>query len=188
MRHQPPGCLHWLGGNTQRGMSEEERGKSEISPYDSSLSISVNRHGTTKEQYAKVAEKNHRHSVNNPYAQFQDEYSLDEILGSKEICDPITVRRVCVCVCVCACVCVCVCVCACVCVCVRVCVCVCVCVCVHVCVCVCMCVCACACVRVAVCVHAFLHTCVHKMKALTLLELKLISLKLRDRLSCRLHC
>ena len=72
-------------------------------------SIPVNRHGTTKEQYAKVAEKNHRHSVNNPYAQFQVEYSLDEILASKEICDPITVRCVCVCVCVCLCLCVCVC-------------------------------------------------------------------------------
>ena len=70
----------------------------------------MDRHGTTKEQYAKVAEKNHRHSVNNPYAQFQVEYSLDEILASKEICDPITVRCVCGmrCVCVCACVCACV--------------------------------------------------------------------------------
>ena len=47
-----------------------------------------------------MAEKNHRHSVNNPYAQFQVEYSLDEILASKEICDPITVSvYVCECVC-----------------------------------------------------------------------------------------
>lgn len=51
------------------------------------------RHGTTKEHYARVAEKNHRHSINNPYAQFQVEYSLDEILASKEICDPITVSE-----------------------------------------------------------------------------------------------
>ena len=66
------------------------------------------RHGTTKEQFARVAEKNHRHSVNNPYAQFQVEYSLDEILASKEICDPITVRvYVCECVCVYECVSVC---------------------------------------------------------------------------------
>ena len=64
------------------------------------------RYGTTKEQFARVAEKNHRHSVNNPYAQFQVEYSLDEILASKEICDPITVS-VCVCVCVCLCMSVC---------------------------------------------------------------------------------
>jgi acetyl-CoA acyltransferase len=37
--------------------------------------------GTTRGQIAKIAEKNHRHSVNNPYAQFQDEYTLDEILA-----------------------------------------------------------------------------------------------------------
>ena len=49
------------------------------------------RYGTTKEQFAKVAEKNHRHSVNNPYAQFQDVYTLEEILGAKEICQPLTV-------------------------------------------------------------------------------------------------
>lgn len=38
-----------------------------------------------------VAEKNHRHSVNNPLAQFQEAYTLQEILESKEICYPITV-------------------------------------------------------------------------------------------------
>ena len=38
-----------------------------------------------------VAEKNHRHSVNNPYAQFQDKYTLKQILSSKEICNPLTV-------------------------------------------------------------------------------------------------
>lgn len=48
------------------------------------------RYGTTKEQFARVAVKNHRHSVNNPYAQFQDEYSLEEILASKEIFEPLT--------------------------------------------------------------------------------------------------
>ena len=51
------------------------------------------RYGTTKEQYAKVAEKNHRHSVNNPYAQFQDEYTLEEILNSKPIFEPLTVSN-----------------------------------------------------------------------------------------------
>src|SRR5262249_39679583 len=34
--------------------------------------------------------KNHKHSVNNPYAQFQDEYTLDEIKGAKEIYAPLT--------------------------------------------------------------------------------------------------
>ncbi|MCU1639872.1 MAG: lipid-transfer protein [Nocardia sp.] len=46
--------------------------------------------GTTAEHFAKIGHKNHMHSVNNPYAQFQDEYSLDEILGSRMIYDPLT--------------------------------------------------------------------------------------------------
>lgn len=53
--------------------------------------LTASRYGTTKEHFAKVAEKNHRHSVNNPYAQFQEPYSLDQILSSKEICPPLTV-------------------------------------------------------------------------------------------------
>ncbi|HWT24359.1 MAG TPA: lipid-transfer protein [Solirubrobacteraceae bacterium] len=46
--------------------------------------------GTTREQIAKIAEKNHRHSVDNPFAQFQDEYTLDEILASPMVHDPLT--------------------------------------------------------------------------------------------------
>ena len=36
----------------------------------------MDRYGTKPEHFAKIAEKNHRHSVNNPYSQFRDEYSL----------------------------------------------------------------------------------------------------------------
>ena len=35
----------------------------------------MERYGTTAEQFAKIGWKNHKHSVNNPYSQFQDEYS-----------------------------------------------------------------------------------------------------------------
>ncbi len=34
--------------------------------------------------------KNHKHAVDNPYAQFQDEYTLDDILAAKMISDPLT--------------------------------------------------------------------------------------------------
>jgi acetyl-CoA acyltransferase len=47
-------------------------------------------YGTTREQFAKIGYKNHKHSVHNPYAQFQDEYTLDEILGSRSIYEPLT--------------------------------------------------------------------------------------------------
>ncbi|WP_431955895.1 lipid-transfer protein [Nocardia lijiangensis] len=47
-------------------------------------------YGTTAEHFAKIGYKNHKHSVNNPYSQFQDEYSLDDILGARMIYDPLT--------------------------------------------------------------------------------------------------
>ncbi|GGM83138.1 putative lipid-transfer protein Ltp1 [Longimycelium tulufanense] len=47
-------------------------------------------YGTTAEHFAKIGQKNHRHSVNNPYSQFQDEYTLEDILGSRMIYDPLT--------------------------------------------------------------------------------------------------
>jgi acetyl-CoA acetyltransferase len=52
-------------------------------------------HGTTEEQIAKVAEKNHRNSVNNPYSMYQKAFSLKEILASPLICDPIRLLETC---------------------------------------------------------------------------------------------
>lgn len=48
------------------------------------------RYGTTNEQFAKVGVKNHRHSANNPYAQFQDVYTLEEVLASRQVYGPLT--------------------------------------------------------------------------------------------------
>jgi len=50
----------------------------------------MERYGTTAEQFAKIGVKNHRHSVNNPYAQFQVEYSLEEVLAARTIYGPVT--------------------------------------------------------------------------------------------------
>ena len=50
----------------------------------------MKKYGTTAEHFAKIGYKNHKHSVNNPYAQFQDEYTLDDILAAKMISDPLT--------------------------------------------------------------------------------------------------
>ncbi|MBW8483012.1 lipid-transfer protein [Actinomadura parmotrematis] len=48
------------------------------------------RYGTTAEQFARIGLKNHKHSVNNPYAQFQDEYTLEEIRAARTIYEPLT--------------------------------------------------------------------------------------------------
>jgi acetyl-CoA acyltransferase len=50
----------------------------------------MDKYGTTAEQFAKIGWKNHKHSVNNPYAQFQDEYSLDDIKAARVVYDPLT--------------------------------------------------------------------------------------------------
>jgi sterol carrier protein 2 len=50
----------------------------------------MERYGSKPEHYAWIGYKNHKHSVNNPYAQFQTEYTLDEIAESRMIHDPLT--------------------------------------------------------------------------------------------------
>ncbi|HST34639.1 MAG TPA: lipid-transfer protein [Solirubrobacteraceae bacterium] len=50
----------------------------------------MERYGSAPEHYAWIGWKNHKHSVNNPYAQFQDEYSLEDIKDAKEIYAPLT--------------------------------------------------------------------------------------------------
>jgi acetyl-CoA acetyltransferase len=55
----------------------------------------MERYGSTAEHFAKVGEKNHRHSVNNPYSQFQDEYSLDDIKAAPMVYDPLTKLQCC---------------------------------------------------------------------------------------------
>jgi acetyl-CoA acyltransferase len=50
----------------------------------------MERYGSEARHFAWIAEKNHRHSAANPYAQFQAVYSLDEILSSREIHAPLT--------------------------------------------------------------------------------------------------
>jgi acetyl-CoA acyltransferase len=50
----------------------------------------MEKYGSTPEHFAKIGEKNHRHSANNPYAQFQDVYTLQEILDAKMVYPPLT--------------------------------------------------------------------------------------------------
>lgn len=55
----------------------------------------MEKYGTKVEHFAKIGWKNHKHSVNNPYSQFQSEYSLDEIMKSKPVFDFLTVLQCC---------------------------------------------------------------------------------------------
>ncbi|NXO79918.1 NLTP protein, partial [Sitta europaea] len=55
----------------------------------------MEKYGTNPEYFAKIAWKNHSHSTNNPYSQFQKEYTLDEVLHSRKIFDYLTVLQCC---------------------------------------------------------------------------------------------
>ena len=48
-------------------------------------------YGTTQRQLAVIASKNHFHSSLNPYAQFQNEMSVEEILSARSVTYPLTV-------------------------------------------------------------------------------------------------
>ena len=50
----------------------------------------MEKYGSQPDHYAWIGWKNHKHSVNNPYAQFQDEYSMDDIKAAKVIHEPLT--------------------------------------------------------------------------------------------------
>ncbi|HUB36252.1 MAG TPA: lipid-transfer protein [Solirubrobacteraceae bacterium] len=50
----------------------------------------IEKYGSHPDHYAWIGWKNHKHSVNNPYAQFQDEYSIEDIKAAKMIHEPLT--------------------------------------------------------------------------------------------------
>lgn len=55
----------------------------------------MKKYGTKPEHFAKIAYKNHKHSVNNPYSQFRDEYTLEQIMASPKIFGPLTKLQCC---------------------------------------------------------------------------------------------
>ena len=55
----------------------------------------LSRYGAKVEDFAEIARINHEHSQRNPYSQFQDAYSLDQIMTSPMIYEPLTKLQCC---------------------------------------------------------------------------------------------
>jgi acetyl-CoA acyltransferase len=55
----------------------------------------MRKYGTTVEQFAKVAVKNHKHSTKNPLSQYQVEVSLEDVLGARMVAYPNTLYMCC---------------------------------------------------------------------------------------------
>jgi len=55
----------------------------------------MERYGVKPEAFAMIGEKNHRHSANNPYSQFREVYTLDDVLAAPMVYDPLTRLQCC---------------------------------------------------------------------------------------------
>ncbi|HUE40077.1 MAG TPA: lipid-transfer protein [Candidatus Binatia bacterium] len=55
----------------------------------------MEKYGTKKATFAKIAVKNHRHSVSNPRSQYREACTIDEVFASRMIYDPLTILQCC---------------------------------------------------------------------------------------------
>ena len=55
----------------------------------------MRQYGTTAEHFAKVAVKNHKHSMHNPYSQYQVEMSLEDVMNARMVAWPNTLYMCC---------------------------------------------------------------------------------------------
>ncbi|XP_013877439.1 sterol carrier protein 2 [Austrofundulus limnaeus] len=111
-------CVLALGFERMERGSLSAKFTDRVNPVDKHMEVMVNRHGwaaappapqmfgnagrehmekygTKLEHFAKIAWKNHKHSMNNPYSQFQDEYSLEQVMNSKKVFDFLTLLQCC---------------------------------------------------------------------------------------------
>jgi acetyl-CoA acetyltransferase len=58
--------------------------------YGASARTYMKSSGATREDFAQVAVKSHRHAALNPYAQYRTEVTVDDVLASREIAPPLT--------------------------------------------------------------------------------------------------
>lgn len=58
--------------------------------YAMAARMHMEKHGITQRQLAVISAKNHNHSVHNPYAQYRNTFTVDEILEAPEVAYPLT--------------------------------------------------------------------------------------------------
>ncbi len=77
----------------QKAGGESGAGKSRslfMDIYAAGARMHMSKYGTTKEQFARIAVKNHNNGSLNPHAQYRERYTIEEILDSPLIAEPLT--------------------------------------------------------------------------------------------------
>uniref|UniRef100_A0A8C2Z8L4 Sterol carrier protein 2 n=1 Tax=Cyclopterus lumpus TaxID=8103 RepID=A0A8C2Z8L4_CYCLU len=97
-------CVLALGFEKMERGSLSSKFMDRTNPMDKHMEVMINRYGMVAapaaaqlfgnaqkpEHFAKLPGKNHKHSTNNPYSQFQDEYSLEQVMNSRKVFDFLT--------------------------------------------------------------------------------------------------
>jgi len=53
----------------------------------------MSEYGSTREQFAQVSVKSHKNSSMNPYARYHEPMTLEEVMNSRMIADPVTLYQ-----------------------------------------------------------------------------------------------
>lgn len=77
------------------GDPEIEQGLTMPALYAMRTQAYLNKYGGSMEQVARVTVKSRRHAARNPYSQFRDPCTVEEVLASRPISDPITLLQMC---------------------------------------------------------------------------------------------
>jgi len=87
-----------LAGGLQRPISEDLEGQLGLTMPGVFALVAkryMELYGATEKDFAKVSVKNHHHGCLNPFAQYRKEFTVEEILNSRMISDPITLLQCC---------------------------------------------------------------------------------------------
>jgi acetyl-CoA acetyltransferase len=86
MEHLKPPSEQIAGGESGAGKSRSLF----MDIYAAGARAHMAKYGTTKEQFAKIAVKNHNNGSLNPYAQYRERFTIQEILDSPPVAEPLT--------------------------------------------------------------------------------------------------
>lgn len=78
-----------------RGEYEQRMGKPLPAKYALRAQKHMAQYGTTIEQLAMISVKNHANGCLNPYAQYHTKFTLEEVLNSRPVVDPLTLYQCC---------------------------------------------------------------------------------------------
>lgn len=78
------------GGQPSAGEGAGEKRSMFMDFYAAFARNHMQRYGTTKEQFGRIAVKNHLHGSLNPHAQYREVYTLEDILNSPLVAEPLT--------------------------------------------------------------------------------------------------